>query len=229
MKPDKKMLILMTCLMAGCQSTPQKVVSVSTPTTLLNARKAFASGELYAAKRQTELFLKDNPSSVEGQKLMGQILDEELTQHKDAFKKEAEEEFSQDRKKAEIKTLLERSRSLLEMGEYDAAAEAAESVFGYEAQNTEASRLLDQIKQRAWVSGKREIQDGQEIVKAEVDDRAVSYRRQAQGYAEDGQWGAAQMSIQKLLLLYPEDKEGLKLLEQIKNKQRQSAVSTAQS
>lgn len=219
----------MTLLIAGCQSSPQKAPPSSISLGLLNAKKAFALGEIYLAKRQTELFLRENPASREGQQLMGQILNEEIAQHKEAFDSRSDDELSQSDKKAKIKTLLERSRSLLEMEEFDEAAQMAEMVFTYDAENRDASRLLDQITQRAWTVGKKEIADGQEIVKAEVDDRTLIYRRQAQGYMEEGQWGAAQMSIQKLLLLSPEDKEGLRMLGDIKSKQRRNIVSSAKS
>lgn len=218
--------MLMTLVMVGCKSVAHETGSPAGPASLAYAQKLFDAGDLYLAKRQTDAFLKANPSSTEGQVLMAEILDEEISQHKEAFEQLSDEELSADNKEFQIKTWLERSRSLFEIGQYDEATNAAETVFTLDPQNAEASKLLDQIKNGAWSAGKKEIMDGSEVVKAEVDDRAVIYRKQAKNYLATGQLGAAKLTAEKLLILHPEDEDGLKILDQVNSKQKHAAKAT---
>lgn len=189
-------------------------LSSSDPSSLLAARKSLAAGELYQAKKITNEFLEDNPESDEAQALMAKILDEEIAQHKEVFESKAPEEFTDEERQNEIKTWLERGKSLLEIEEYEEAIMAVENVFQYEPENPEASRLMDEIKQRGYKVGKKELFTSQELISEEVDDRITIYRKQMRDWMMNGQRGAAGLAAEKILMLRPEDNEARSVLEQ---------------
>ena len=148
---------------------------------------------------------------------MGQILETEISQHKEAFESKTPEEWSDEAREGQVKTLLERGKSLLEIGAYEEAVFTVESVFQYDPQNAEASALMDKIRNRAVKDGKRQISDRSEIVQSEVEGRVSLYKRQAKAWMTEDKWGAARLAVEKILMLRPEDDEALKLLEDIKS------------
>lgn len=186
---------------------------------LLNAQELLAGGHLYEAKKETQAILETHPDHFEAQQLMGKILDQEISNYKEAIANPPAEELSAAEKKLRVKTWLERGKSLLDEGFYDQAAEAVENVFTLDAHNQEASRLLDTIKQKAWERGKQEIMSGKAVARAEADDRVTLYHTQAKEAFLQGRLGEAQLTVEKILLLSPEDEEALDLQKQIQKRQ----------
>ena len=117
----------------------------------------------------------------------------------------------------QIKTLMERGNSLLEIGAYEEAAATIETIFQYDPNNAQASKLMDEIQGRAVKAGKQQISDHAEIVHTEVEGRVSLYKRQAKTWIAEHKWGAARLAVEKILMLQPEDEEGLKLLEEIQS------------
>lgn len=203
-------------LLICCKAFAFEFAFAASDSKLNDAQRYFQAGETYQAKKRVGNYLKANPGNYEAQKLMAQILDQEIAQHKEAFEKQLPEELSADQNAIEIKTWLERGKALLEAGEYDEAALAVENVFRYDPKNQEASLLMDTIRGTAWNHGKKEILSNNYLVEEEITDRVGLYKKQAQVWLSQGKPGAARLAVEKVLLLSPEDKEGLAMLQQIK-------------
>ena len=122
------------------------------------------------------------------------------------------EEWSSSEKSRQIKTWLERSRGYLEKGQFDEALQEAEQVFGIEADHLEASRLVDEIKEKARGRGEEEGLFLQSVYQEEIKERVGRYAAEAEAHLRAGRWGAARMATEKLLLLDPENREGHRLL-----------------
>lgn len=210
----------MACLIVGSKTIPAQNVSSDSSSQLKAARQFLEAGELYQAKKITENFLKDHPGHAEAVRLMADILDKEVSQYKAVFEEKTDEELVPDEKEARVKTWMERGRSLMEHGEYDEASAAVENVFQYHPQDSKASALLDEIKQRAWKDGKKQISDERVIVDTEVQDRVSIYKEQARAWVQEGKFGAAHLAAQKILILKPDDKEALELLNETKPQKR---------
>ncbi|HQB94823.1 MAG TPA: hypothetical protein PK997_06390, partial [Candidatus Omnitrophota bacterium] len=125
------------------------------------------------------------------------------------------EDMDDDEKGAEVKTWLERSRALLARKEYDLALFAAEKVFAYDAENRQASEMIDSIKEQAIKDGKADMLFLNKMYEEEISDRLKRYRDQAQALAAGGYLGQARFTIEKILLLEPEDPKALKLYQDI--------------
>lgn len=215
-KMTRILALTILSLLISCEAFAFQIAFAANDNSLNEAKRYFQAGETYQAKKRINAYLKSNPKNYEAQKLMAQILDQEIAQHKEAFQGQAPEEVPADRNEQEIKTWLERGRALLEAGEYDEAALAVENVFRYDPKNEEASRLMDIIRGNAWKDGKKEILSNNRLVEEEVTDRVSIYKRQARKWLEQGKPGAARLAVEKVLLLSPEDKESLQMLQQIK-------------
>jgi tetratricopeptide (TPR) repeat protein len=211
----KTLVLTMACLLMGCKTLPSPQSS-SESVSLSDAEKMLEAGEVFRAKSITHKFLEEHPEDFEAVQLMGRILDEEISLHKEAFENALPEDLTPDERQEQVKTLMERGKSLLEIGEYDQAAMTIESVFQYDPDNAEASALLDSIKNEAITTGKKEMADQTEIVQSETDVRVGTYRRQARKWLEEGKLGAARLAVEKILMLKPEDEEALELLKTIK-------------
>lgn len=208
------LVLALTYLLMGCKALPTHHSASSD--NLSDAQKMFEAGEIHSAKKITQAFLEDNPGNSEGVQLMARILDEEISQYKEAFETTAPEEIDQDLQAQQIKTWLEQGRSLLEIGEVDEAALTVENIFQYEPQHAEASALMDKIKNQALVQGKRDIENYSEIIHTEVEVRVARYKTQAREWMEEEKWGAARLASEKVLMLQPDDEEAHQLLKEIK-------------
>lgn len=122
------------------------------------------------------------------------------------------EEWSSPEKSRQIKTWLERSRGYLEKSQFDEALQEAEQVFRIEADHLEASRLVDEIKEKARGRGEEEGLFLQGVYQEEIKERVGRYAGEAEAHLRAGRWGAARMAAEKLLLLDPENREGHRLL-----------------
>ena len=184
---------------------------------LREAEQALEAGEYYRARKMTAAYLKNNPTDGDAQILMAQILDREISSQKELLESEAKEELTPDERSSVIRTWIERARALLNLRQYDQAVLAAEKVFLYDAENGEASRLIDEIKAQAYREGKKDGVALSEMRREEIQLRIKQYRLQAEQWIEKGQWGAARLTVEKILLLQPEDQTALRLLKEIKS------------
>ena len=127
-----------------------------------------------------------------------------------------------DDKQDQIKTWLERSRVLFNANQYDLALFAAEKVFLYDANDSAASELIDQIKAKALKEGKADTLFIHKMYKNEIADRLEQYRTQAEDLAAQGQLGQAQFTAEKILMLEPEDPKALSILQKILSKKNEA-------
>lgn len=191
------------------ESTEESAASLQRATDLLEA------GEIYLSKKMTRELLKQSPDDSELQYLMARIIDQEVMRERDVFEGAVPEDLSGAEKDAEAKTWLERSKSLLEIEMYEQAYSAAEKVFLYDPDNREASELLDRIKSRAFKSGKGQMIGLEKARQENIRQRITDYRKQAENWLNQGRLGAARLAIEKILILSPEDPDGLELRKQL--------------
>lgn len=184
-------------------------------TPLAQAEKCYDSHEYYNARRLTQEALEKDPKDPQAIKLMGKILDKEIERQREHLLPQAVEEMGPDEKQNEIKTWLERSRALFAGKQYDLALFAAEKVFLYDGENNAASELIDQIKAKALKEGKAETLFIHKMYKEEIVDRLQQYRQQAEDFVAKGQFGQARFTVEKVLLLEPEDPQALALYQKI--------------
>ena len=212
-----KLLIIFTVCLMGCRALSKDGQVLNPKTTpLLEAQERLEEGEYHQARKIVEKWLKSNPKDEEAKKLMAKIIDQEIAQYKEAFETNAPEELNKDQKSSEARTWLERSRTLLEIKQYDEAALAAEKVFVYDPNNKEASGLMDEIKTKALKEGKQEILIRNQIYRDEIKDRLGEYHKQVKEWVQEEKWGAARLTADKILLLAPEDQEALEVKEAIR-------------
>lgn len=211
-------VLLLMWLVAGCKTFTHEQSSPP----LNKAQRYMERGELYRARKTIESYLAQYPNDLSAQKTMAEIIDREIARHKDLLEEKVIEEFTPDEKSIEIRNWLERAQMLFELKQYEEAALAAEKVFLYDPENFKASQLMDRIKNRALSEGKREILMRQQIAHSEIQGRVLEYLKQAQDWIHSGRWGAAKLAVEKILLLEPENKDGLRLHELIKSHQKKT-------
>ncbi len=185
------------------------------------ARMAYQKGEYYKARVQVQSILAKDPENTAAQQLMGDVLDKEIARQKEAVMVSAngEDEKSDDVNQVEVKNWIERSKTLQHQGQYDLALFAAEKVFIYDANNREASLLIDDIKEEAVKNGKAETLFLSKMYKEEIGERVKKYRSEAQEMVHEGKSEQAKFTLQKILLLEPEDPEALRLFRNLQKKE----------
>jgi tetratricopeptide (TPR) repeat protein len=214
------MVMIITGLLAGCATNHDSfVVSGNRDTALSQAETFYNNHEYYSARRSVQQILEKNPQDSQASKLMAEILDKEIERQKENLLPQAIEEMSSDDKQDEVKTWLERSRALFEANQYDLSLFAAEKVFLYDADNNAASELIDQIKAKALKEGKADTLFIHKMYKEEISDRLEQYRSQAEEQANQGQFGRARFTAEKILMLEPEDPKALTILQSILSRQ----------
>jgi tetratricopeptide (TPR) repeat protein len=184
-------------------------------TPIAEAEKQYEKHEYYLARRATQKILEKEPDNVAAQRLMGKILDAEVERQREQLIPQAVEEMNADEKSTEVKTWLERSRALFGRNDYDLALFAAEKVFIYDPDNRQASELIDEIKEKAIKEGKADVLFLNKMYKEEIADRLEKYRDQAKGLAGEGYYGQARFTVEKILLLEPDDPKALRLYQKI--------------
>jgi hypothetical protein len=210
------MIILITGILAGCATGPRSsLVSGDRAEVLSKAEKFYNNHEYYNARQATQQVLAEEPQNPLAMKLMADILDKEIERQKEHFLPQAVEEMNADDKQDQIKTWLERSRTLFNANQYDLALFAAEKVFLYDANDSAASELIDQIKAKALKEGKADTLFIHKMYKNEIADRLEQYRTEAEDLAARGQLGQAQFTAEKILMLEPEDPKALSILQKI--------------
>lgn len=209
-------MILMTGFLAGCATGKRSgLASDSKDSELARAQKFYDHHEYYNARQAVQEVLNKNPENPEAMKLMASILDKEIVRQKEHLLPQAIEEMDGDDRQDEIKTWLERSRSLYEVSQYDLALFAAEKVFLYDADNEDASAMIDKIKGTALKEGKADTLFIHKMYKEEIADRLEEYRGQAEDLVAEGQFSQAQFAAEKILMLEPEDPKALSILQEI--------------
>ncbi len=198
----------------GCAAASKEVVK--DPRAALQKAKRYAQeGEYYRARKTVRAVLQQNPEDAEAKQLMAEVINEEVAKYKELFETRAPEEFTNDEKSGEIQALLERAHSFLDMGEYDEALTAAEKIFSYDPENTEASALIDKIRSKALEEGKAEMLVQNKIARDESEGRVGGYLVEARKALQAGRPGAARLALDKILLLDPENEEALKMRRQL--------------
>ena len=210
------MMLLITGFLAGCSMGPRSsLVSGNHTASLSQAEKSYNNHEYYNAHRAVQQVLDEEPQNPKAVKLMADILDKEIERQKEHLLPQAVEEMNADDNQDQIKTWLERSRALFEANQYDLALFAAEKVFLYDANDSVASELIDEIKAKALKEGKAETLFIHKMYKNEIADRLEQYRSQAEDLLAQGQLGQAQFTAEKILMLEPEDPKALSILQKV--------------
>jgi len=182
---------------------------------MVQAKKYYESREYYNARRSTQQVLEQDPENPEASQLMADILDKEIERQREHLLPQTIEEMNGDDKQDAIRTWLERSRTLYAANQYDLALFAAEKVFLYDADNAVASDLIDEIKAKALKEGKADTLFIHKMYEEEISDRLEQYRNQAEDLAMRGQFGQAQFTAEKVLMLEPEDPKALAIMQRI--------------
>lgn len=209
-------MVILAGFLAGCATGQRSsLVSGDSKEVLLQAEKFYNNHEYYNARRAAQQVLAEEPQNPQAAKLMADILDKEIERQKEHLLPQAIEEMNADDKRDQIKTWLERSRALFNASQYDLALFAAEKVFLYDANDSAASELIDQIKAKALKEGKADTLFIHKMYKNEIADRLEQYRTQAEELAAQGQLGQAQFTAEKILMLEPEDPKALSILQKI--------------
>ncbi len=201
-------------LLTGFSGFGLTTVSAKTAN-LSEIRKDLNEGDLYQARKKAQKVLETKPDDAEAQKLMADIIDREIARHKEIMTGNAKEELPVDVKAEEIKTWLERARALMDLKRYNEAVLAVEKAFSYDAENKKASKLMDEIRIHALQDGQQEVLVRQQMARGEIKDRVANYLDQTQAYIKSGSWGAARMTVDKIILLQPENKKAAKLQKRI--------------
>ena len=203
-------LMILTAVSMGCQA--------SVGSRLTEANQLLAEEQFYQARQITQTVLEDQPQNAEAQYLMAEIIDAEIARHSEFIGQRPLEEMTEDETSQAVKLWLERSKTLLSLGQFDQAMLAAEKVFIYDLDNQRASQLIDRIRKQAVKDGKAESLIVKRMYQREMGERVAQYRVQAKEWIEMGRWGAARLTVEKILLLAPDDSEANRMYMQIKER-----------
>lgn len=210
------MVMITMNLMIGCAARHSSFTTSPTrDETIQQAKRFYNNHEYYSARRSVQQVLETNPKDGEATQIMANVLEKEIERQKENLLPQAVEEMGKEDKQNQIKTWLERSRTLFAAKQYDLALFAAEKVFLYDNENTAASELIDKIKGQALKDGKAETLFVSKMYEEEISDRLERYRQQAEELVDQGQLGQAQFTLEKILLLEPEDPKARGLLQKI--------------
>jgi len=206
-------MIILSLVISGCQVLRPFGLG---PSRLEVARDLYEDREYYKARNEVEKILKKDEDHEEAQMLMALILDKEIARHKELIAHEIiAEELTADEVRSEIRTWLERSETLFQRGQYDFALFAAEKVFIYDPAHAGASELIDEIKVKALKEGKADTLFVSKMYREEIAERIVSYGNLADVFLRDGRVNQARFTVEKVLLLEPENPQALKLLQDV--------------
>lgn len=215
--------MLIAMMLTGCATSPKTFsVPEDRSAALKQANRYYDSHEYYYARLSTEAMIEKNPADREAQDLMARVLDKEIERQKSHLIPQAVEEMDGDERNEQVKTWLERSKALFVKKQYDFALFAAEKVFLYDGENPEASELIDKIKAQALKEGKADALFLNKMYEEEIADRLTKYRKQAEGLAGEGYYGQARFTLEKILLLEPDDPKALKLYQTILEQQEEA-------
>ncbi|MFA7000763.1 MAG: hypothetical protein WC352_01270 [Candidatus Omnitrophota bacterium] len=209
--------VTMISLIGGCQSKA-KLAAANASAKLEAARQWTEAGEYYRARSAVGEILRGDPQNTDAQNLMNDILNREVAKEREVFADQPREEMSSSQSADQAAVWLDRAQTLLGLGEYEQALDAAENVFLFDPENTAASRLIDRIRKDASSSDKQGRRVWDDVARSEMDFRVQHYRKSARADAARGQWGAARFAVDKILILIPDDEEALALRREIEQK-----------
>jgi len=135
-----------------------------------------------------------------------------------------ETEMSAREKKDAIQTLNERAEEYLSAGKYAEAAETAQEVFNYDPGNSRASKTIDKITGAQGKEAEREGGLLREMYRDEMTERMEVYRREARRAIDARRYGQARFSLEKMLLLEPNDPEANRLYSMVLNQLEKKAA-----
>lgn len=204
-------IITAIVLVAGC-STAKSPSSLSYEEKVKRAEAALEGGKIFEARKWAREVLATEPERFETQRLMARVLDREYVQTKILNTNTFPETLSNPEKSLQVKTWLERSRSYLELEQYEEARQAAGEVFRLDPQNVQASRLMDKINLTARERGGEDQAFLDRLYQEEMEARMRRYAQEAELGIREKRWGAAEFAIEKLLLLDPQNADGHRLL-----------------
>lgn len=207
----------------GC-SAGRKHGALSYEQQMKRSREAVEKGRLFEAKQSLAKALEVKPKSPEAERLMAQVISREIERHKILSETLSPETLDFQQKTLQIKTWLERSREFLQAQAYEESLHAAERVFQLDPENREASRLIDEIKLKARQQGKDESFFLQDLYQEEMETRIRRYVRQAEGWIAEGKWGAARLTLQKILILDPKNPQGNRLWSLLEQREKNRGV-----
>mgnify|MGYP000372927017 CR=1 FL=1 len=222
---QREISILLAMLISGCTALSHKPVNEkSAGSDVIDVEAAVDAGEYYRARKMVSRLLEDDPYNAEYQLLMAEVLEKEIAQQKEAFDTKVPEELDDEENATQAKTWLERAQELFRRSQYEESLSAAENVFNYDPTNVEASELIDQIHKKAQEEGKTQQIVMKRIHRDEMAIRSQRYREQLKTLIEKKQWSKAKLTAEKIMLLDPQDKEAVRLHEQIvKNSEAQAS------
>ena len=204
-------LIAAVLLTVSC-SASRTQAPLSYEARLKRAEVALKGEKILEARKWAGEALTLKPERLEGQKLMAKILDREIAREKSLSRRDTLEELSSQEKRLQVKTWLERAQGFLEINQFDEALLAAEQVFLLDPENPEASRWVDEIKDKARKQGQEESLFLKDLYTQEIHLRIQRYTQQAETWLREGRWGAARLAIEKILFLDPKNRSGHRLL-----------------
>ena len=176
------------------------------------AELALQKDNSFEARKWAVEALETKPNYPKAQALMAQVIEREVRNEKSlAQAPDILEELNSEQKSLQIKTWLERSRGFLEINQFEEAARAVEQVFLLDPDNLEASRLIDQIKDKATKEGHEEDLFLQDLYQKEINARMIRYGQQAENLIQQKKWGEARFVVEKILMLDPKNAKGRRL------------------
>jgi len=207
-------------LLSGCETSSLKSLSRSPEQLIASARQFLADNDLSYAKSQVKRVLEIDPENKDAQALMAEIIDHEIAEQKETEINKLPEEYTEEEKKNEIKTWVERAEAFLNVKLYDEAILAAEKIFSLDPQNIQASTMIDEIKQKAIEDGKSESLIVKKMYESEVEIRVNTYEQQAEKWLSEDRLGAARLAIEKILLLDPANVQANQWYQRIQARQK---------
>lgn len=211
--------ILGVMLTSGCSSTGRPA-KLSIEAKMRRAESALARQRVFEAKRWVSEVLQQAPQEPRAQALMARVIERELIRDKSLTPLPLLEEPDPHQKDMHVQTWLERSRGFLEINQFQEALGAAEQVFLVDPEHHEASRLVDEIKQKARKMGRDEELFLQELYDEEISRRIKNYLREAETAVQEQRERSARFLIEKVLILDPKNARGKRLLALLDQKEK---------
>ncbi len=212
---DKAKIALIVFLMIFNLDVSSSADQGSYESKMKRAKSAVKHGDAFEAQKWAQEALQMKPGDLEAQALIAKIFDHQIEQDIILSQKTPAEELHSDEKKLKVKTLLERSNTLLEINLLKEANDTAEEALQLDPDNLEASRLLDAVKEKAQKQGKEESLFLQDLYEEEASSRIESYSEQAESWIAQKKWGAARIALEKILVLDPKNARAKKLLSEV--------------
>ena len=216
------LVVLLTIASCNAKQTPGQL---SYEDKLKRGEAALRGGKILEAGKWAQEALTIKPEHLEAQKLMAKVYDRQIAETKTLSRAKVPEELKSNEKSLQVKTLLERSRTLLDMNLLKEANDTAEEALQLDPDHLEASRLLDAIKEKAQKQGREESLFLQNLYDEEVASRVERYTQQAQQSVKEKRWGAARLTVEKILLLDPRNSAAKKLLSEIEKHDEDSLAA----